>query len=218
MSTGRRSDEATATEPPETGSSSYAERRRRACGKKNHQRQQAFSGKCDEIRDSVYDVIAGNDTFAQTTREIAEFVARKYKDAGEFRKGMVKMHLPILDEPDTPDKNVTPMDIKIWALNLKDHHKKVEARRTNSDLIYALLLGQCSQAMRNKLAAHKDWALVDEATDVIGLLEILQHSMGEKQTHRTATYYHGSGRESICILTGQEHAQPQVPRQVQGVG
>jgi len=173
MSTGRRSDEATATEPLDTGSSSYAEHRRRERGKKNHQRQQAFSGKCDEIRDSIYGVIAGSDTFAQTTREIAEFVARKYKDAGEFRKGMVEMHLPILDEPDTLDKTTTPMDIKIWELNLKDHQKKVKARCTNSDLIYALLLGQCSQAMQNKLVAHKDWELVDEATNVIGLLEIL---------------------------------------------
>jgi len=83
------------------------------------------------MRDSIYDIIARNDMFAQTTHEIAEFITRKYKDAGEFRKGMVEMHLPLLDEPDTLDKTTTPMDIKIWDLNLKDHRKKVKARHTN---------------------------------------------------------------------------------------
>jgi len=38
--------------------------------------------------------------------------------------------------------------------------------------------------MQNKLEAHKDWAVVDKSTNVIGLLEILCHCMGEKQTHQ----------------------------------
>ncbi len=40
----------------------------------------------------------------------------------------------------------------------------------NLDLVYALLLGQCYQAMHNKLEAHKDWSIINEATDVIGVL------------------------------------------------
>jgi len=54
----------------------------------------------------------GSSTFAQTTRDIAEYVARKFKDAGEFRKGMVEMHLPILDEPDRLDQTTSPINIK----------------------------------------------------------------------------------------------------------
>jgi len=75
------------------------------------------------------------------------------------------------------------MEIKIWEINLKDH-KKVEIRQTILHLVYTLLLGQCSQLMRTKLEAHQDWVVVDETTDVIGLLQILQHCMGDKQTHQ----------------------------------
>jgi hypothetical protein len=32
----------------------------------------------------VYDVVSGKDTFAKTTREIAEYVGREFEDAGEF--------------------------------------------------------------------------------------------------------------------------------------
>jgi len=48
------------------------------------QRQYGFAGKCDDLKDSVYDIMAGGDTFAQTTREIVEFIVRKYIDAREF--------------------------------------------------------------------------------------------------------------------------------------
>ncbi len=110
-------------------------------------------------------------------------MARKYKDAGELQKGMVEMNLPDIKEPDTPDQTAMPMEVKLWEMNLKEYKKKVRAWSTNSDLVSTLLLGQCLQAMRNRLEAHKDWAIIDEATDVIGLLKMLQHCMGDKQTH-----------------------------------
>jgi len=82
-------------------------------------------GKCDDLKDSIYNIVMGGDTFAQTTKEIAEFVARKYKDAGKFQKGMVEMHLPnMIEEPDTPDQTAMSMEIKLLEMNLKEYKKK----------------------------------------------------------------------------------------------
>jgi len=99
---------------------------------------------------------------------------------------------PILDEPDKPEQMATPIDIKTWELDLKEHRKKVESRKTNSDLVYALILGQCSQAMRNRLEAHEAWA-----TDVIGLLEMLQQCMGEKATHQYPIQMQADAEERV---------------------
>jgi len=74
----------------------------------------------------VYNVVSGGDTFAQTTQEIAKLVARKYKDAGEFRKSMVEMHLPDIKEPDTLDQTAMPMQIKLWEISLKEYKKKIK--------------------------------------------------------------------------------------------
>jgi hypothetical protein len=43
---------------------------------------------CDAIKNSVYNVVSGRDTFARTTREIAEYVGWEYEEAGEFRMGI----------------------------------------------------------------------------------------------------------------------------------
>jgi hypothetical protein len=51
----------------------------------------SFSGKCEDIKEHVYDVTLGKsgfDVFAKTTREIGEYIARTVKDGGEFRTAM----------------------------------------------------------------------------------------------------------------------------------
>ena len=53
--------------------------------------QGGFTGKCEDLKMHVYDVTPGKsgfDTFARTTTEIGEYIARTCKDAGEFRTAM----------------------------------------------------------------------------------------------------------------------------------
>ena len=47
-----------------------------------------FKGKCESIEEHVYDVgmpRSSQDLFTSTTKEIAEYVAREYHNAGEYR-------------------------------------------------------------------------------------------------------------------------------------
>ena len=84
----------------------------------NRRAESKFEGKCSEIKTSVYDVVSGKDTFAKTTREIAEYVGREFDDAGEFRTGMVEMSLAALIEPAPPDDN-TPMNFELCVCKHK---------------------------------------------------------------------------------------------------
>ena len=89
-------------------------------------REAKFEGKCSEIKNSVYDVVSGKDTFAKTTREIAEYVGREFDDAGEFRTGMVEMRLPPLTEPPPPAVD-TPINFELWKMARRTFEKHTEA-------------------------------------------------------------------------------------------
>jgi hypothetical protein len=135
----------------------------------------------------VYDVVSGKDTFAKTTREIAEYVGREFDDAGEFRTGMVEMRLAALAEPTPPEDN-TPMNFELWKMARRTFEKQTEARRRNSSRVFALVIGQCSQALRNRMEANERWGRINDASDVMALLQLVQHCMIQRQTRQKPTH------------------------------
>jgi type II secretory pathway pseudopilin PulG len=135
----------------------------------------------------VYDVVTGKDTFAKTTREIAEYVGREFDDAGEFRTGMVEMSLPPIVEPAAPEDG-SPINFELWKMARRTFEKQTEARRRNSSRVYALVIGQCSQALRNRIEAHERWGRVNEQSDVMELLQLIQTCMIQRQTRQKPTH------------------------------
>jgi hypothetical protein len=154
---------------------------------RNHRsgnREPKFEGKCSEIKNSVYDMLSGKDTFAKTTREIAEYVSREFDDAGEFRTGMVEMRLPLLTEPPPPADD-TPINFELWKMMAqRTFEKQTEARRRNSTRVYALVIGQCSQALRNRMEANERWGHINETSNVMDLLQLVQNCMIQRQTRQ----------------------------------
>jgi hypothetical protein len=135
----------------------------------------------------VYDVVSGKDTFAKTTREIAEYVGREFDDAREFRTGMVEMRLTALVEPAPPEDN-TPMNFELWKMPHRIFEKQTKARHRNSSRVFALVIGQCLQALHNQMEANKCWGWINEASDVMALLQLVQHCMIQRQTRQKPTH------------------------------
>ena len=146
--------------------------------------QTRFEGSCEDLKGSVYDVTTGKDTFLKTTRKIAEYVGREYTDAGEYRLAMINLNLPALVEPQLPTDVTNVMAVELWKLARRAYDKKVDARDRNEQRIYSLTLGQCSQALRNRMEAHREWATTDQSSNVIGLLTIVQVCMTLRQTRK----------------------------------
>jgi hypothetical protein len=48
------------------------------------------------------------------------------------------------------------MAVEIWKMARRTYNKKMEVHDHNEQRIYALTLGQCSQALRNQMEAHHD--------------------------------------------------------------
>ena len=129
----------------------------------------------------MYDVVSGKDTFAKTTREIAEYVGHEFDDAGEFRTGMVEMRLVPLTEP-APPTDDNQIRFELWKMAHRAYEKQTEAHRCNSYRVYALVLGQCSQALHNRMEASNTWGHINDASDIMGLLQLIQNCMIQCRT------------------------------------
>jgi hypothetical protein len=141
----------------------------------------SFVGKCVDIKDQVYDVggnRGGFDVFVKTTREIAEHVSSKLKDASEFRNAMDPDNLafetlaaPVLS--DAP----TMMDMEIWKISYKTYSETLHRRELLLGQVFAIVLGQCSPTIVDRLKSSPTWNAVNNANDLIGLLRLIRTSM-----------------------------------------
>ena len=135
-----------------------------------------FIGVCDELKEHVYDTGVGRNNaeiFSKTTKAIAEYVAREYSGAGEFRNGLPEMTLPTLTAPPPPEDTATVVQLKIWEMDFKEYWKRTEERERNMEKTYALILGQCSKTIQDRIEAHEHWDTVNTSSNALGLLRLI---------------------------------------------
>ena len=141
----------------------------------------SFVGKCAEIKDHVYDVNAsrgGFDMFVKTTREIAEHVGSKLKDASEFRNAMDPDNLAfeVLTAPALADAQ-NLMEVEIWKIEYKTYSEAMKRRELLVGQVFAIVLGQCSPTVVDRLKSSATWDTVNNGNDLMGLLRLIRTSM-----------------------------------------
>ena len=152
---------------------------RRNChnrGRRTSVQQTRFTSVCKELKEYVYDTGVGRNNaeiFSKTTKPIAEYVAREYSGAGEFHNGLPEMTLPTLVAPSPPADTATVVQLKIWEMDFKEYHKRLEEREQNMEKMYALILGQCSKLIRDRIKAHEQWEAVNTSSNALGLLRLI---------------------------------------------
>ena len=172
-------------------SSNELRRNRRNRGRRTGVQQTSFTGVCEDLKDHVYDTGVGRNNaeiFSKTTKAIAEYVAREYTAAGEFRNGLPDMTLPTLVAPTPPGTTATVVELKIWEMDFKEYRKRMEEREKNMEKTYALILGQCSKTIRDRIEAHEQWESVNTSSNALGPLRLIQQSLYERATRRHETH------------------------------
>jgi hypothetical protein len=96
--------------------------------------------------------------FPKTLEALGEYAAKNLKYPKDlqslFREEMTK---PSLVEPsDLPDKASKKAEI-IWVSNMKSFARRLEELQSNLTTLYAVIWGQCSEAMRNKHRALDEY-------------------------------------------------------------
>ena len=172
---------------PPTGESSRDEDR----GTKKKKKKKAassstvytsFVGKCEDIKEHVYDVTPGKsgfDVFAKTTREVGEYIARTVKDGGEFRTAMDPEDLgfAVLAPPADPIDENNIMQVKRWEIAYKTHNDATDRRAKATSQAFAIVLGQCSPTVIDRVKSNPQWGNISSGDDLIGLLRLIRTSM-----------------------------------------
>ena len=149
-----------------------------------------FKGKCDDLTGHIYDVGAPNsaqDLFANTTREIAECAAREHTNAGEFGSGLPVLQLPATTRPARPAAN-DPIAFEEWKIELKEFKDKEQRRKTNEEKVFFLILGQCSDALRDRLESLDNWNDMLQDKDLIELLREIRTAMCQRVTNQAPAH------------------------------
>ena len=64
----------------------------------------------------------------------------------------------------------------------------MEEREKNMEKTYALILGQCSKTIRDRIEAHEQWESVNTSSNALGLLRLIRQSVYQRTTRRHETH------------------------------
>mmetsp|Transcript_1857 Transcript_1857/g.2163 ORF Transcript_1857/g.2163 Transcript_1857/m.2163 type:complete len:316 (+) Transcript_1857:405-1352(+) len=95
----------------------------------------------------------------------------------------MELNLPALTRPQDVDVSDT-LNFEIWKLDMRDYRDKTKKRDKNNAKAFALILGQCSRAVRDRIEASSTWQGINDESDVIGLLKLIRQSIFTGATTR----------------------------------
>lgn len=135
-----------------------------------------FDGKCPELKGHIYDASDArqSDQFIKTTREIGEYVGRTYKYGGDIRLAVEKLSRPTIAPPADHREDAGKTEIRIWEKTVDEHVRRLSALESNIQILYSLVWGQCSDVVRQKVEASKDFKETADSGDGLKLLDILK--------------------------------------------
>jgi len=161
-----------------------------------------FVGRCEELKDYVYDLVGSRsaDSYTKTTKEIAEYVGSHYSNGGDARLAVMHLKMPSLEKPKAPPKDADATDMKIWEEEVKEFVKTKIKLKENVKKLYSLVWGQCSEAMRAKLESVDGHHELSENGDGIGLLKQIKNIVYnfQDQKYMPLALYEANRRLYAC--------------------
>ena len=101
---------------------------------------------------------SGSDAFNTTTIRLSEYIARTVANAGEFINAMNPENLdftPIV-EPADPVTGATGIVYEKWKTLHKNWNMKTYKREEASKAAFAIIMGQCSEALKDKMRTYDE--------------------------------------------------------------
>jgi hypothetical protein len=109
--------------------------------------------------------------FPKTLEALGEYAPKNLKHPEDlkllFEEEMVA---PTIGEPeDLPTVHTKRQEV-IWEAGLKSFSRRMEEMRSNLTTIYAVIWGQCSDAMRTKIRAINNFSAENRSNNCVWLL------------------------------------------------
>ena len=148
---------------------------------------------------------SGSDTFNTTTIRLSEYIARTVANAGEFINAMNPEDLsftPIAELVD-PVTGITGVVYEKWKTLHKNWDMKIHKREEASKAAFAIIIGQCSEALKDKMKTYDEWTNIQNHLLIINLLQLIRASMysGTATTKSILTCIEAE----LCLLNCKQH-------------
>ena len=144
----------------------------------NRSYQNRFKGACEGLKDHVYTVGDARqaDRYTKTTEQILSYILREYTQGRDVKTSLEELEAVdmIKYKPKEPHPRMSEVDKMVLAQEVKDYVTRKVTFEDNMNKAYALLLGQCSMGVKNKLESRKDWNNVKTNNDPILLLKAIK--------------------------------------------
>jgi Reverse transcriptase (RNA-dependent DNA polymerase)/Zinc knuckle len=140
-----------------------------------------FEGKTDGLKGFIYDFGDPRqaDWYTQTTREISEYVGRTMSYGYDITNAIINKTNPAIPEPPEPvaippATTTTTLQDKIWEKEIVEYVKRKSHAEQNVKTLYAIIWGQCTEALREKVRALANYSAMSSTGDGIALLIAIQ--------------------------------------------
>jgi hypothetical protein len=181
-------------------------------------RKPKFVGAVDELEGNIYDCNNSrqSDIYVKTTIKIAEYVGRslKYGDDARIAIDNMSLVIPGLTIPDDyDDKTAKKSEIRIWEKKVDEYVKRSTLLDQNMRTVYNIVLGQCTDIMRQKLAGLSNFNTLKQNGDGLGLLRAIKDTTFEFQGEKFVfdALHDSSVRAALCKqgkhMTTQEYME-----------
>jgi hypothetical protein len=122
------------------------------------------------------------DQYIKTMKEIKNFVGRTYtKYTGDLIQAVEDLNLDNPQAPVDPDP-ANQLAVEIWKMELKEHREKVQHYENFRAGLYNVVLGQCTEALEERLKSHEDFpAAHNNGVALLMIIKRLTYSFEERR-------------------------------------
>ena len=138
--------------------------------------------------------------------EIANYVQKEYtKGGGRIGQAIKDMVEPTIDLPQQPTGTggnpPTAVEIFVWQEDYKTANTERKQYQENKQRAYALVWGQCSPELRNKVKSAATYGTVSSNHDVVGLLRLIRGFCCSFDDQRQGTWaLQQAKKRAFCYL------------------
>ena len=155
-------------------------RRGGAAGRRNNNQVAAvpeFQGSEPLLKGFYYDLPGpmNYDQFDKTTKKVAIIMGSDMgMYASELSAAFVDMNVVMPVQPAVPQDQTDLVQVHIWKMHYQECETKTKAFRAFEALLYLKVLGQCTDALKDRIIRHEDYAAAELARSGFALLAIIE--------------------------------------------
>ena len=137
-------------------------------------RRTPFTGHESAMNSHIFDYTGERtpEKYIRTMRELVAHVGLTYKNyTTELKEGLENLTLVDPTEPANPPAG-DQVAFELWKMDLKEYREKLKVYANFRAGLYSLVLGQCTDALQERLKSHQDY--LGASQDGIALLIIIR--------------------------------------------